>query len=67
MANLGKRVNMINGRHKNDESVDEMKNKVSKTEKFEKLIEIFRKQRSAAKEIKTWTAKILFYLCFFKF
>ena len=33
---------MTNGRDKNDELVDEMKRKVSKTEKFEKLTEIFR-------------------------
>ena len=45
---------MINGRHENDESFNE-----SKTENFEKLTEIFRKQGSAAKEIKTWTAKSL--------
>ena len=37
---------------------------VSKTEKFEKFTEFFRKQWSAAKEIKTWTAKNLFYFDF---
>ena len=49
---------------KNDESVDEMNKKVSKTEKFEKLTEIFRKQWSVAEEIKAWTAKNLFYFYF---
>ena len=40
-------MNMTNGRHKNDELVDEMKKKVSKTEKFEKLTKFFngRQQR----------------------
>ena len=38
-----------------------MNKRVTKTENFEKLTEIFRKQWSAAKEIKTWTAKNLFY------
>ena len=44
---------MTNGGHKNDESLDELNKIVSKTEKFEKLTEIFRKQWSTAKEIKT--------------
>ena len=57
-------MNQTNGRHKNDEFVDEMKKNVQKTKKFEKLTEIFRKQWSAAKEIKKWTAKILFYFYF---
>ena len=47
MANIGKSMNMTNGRHKNDELVDENEKNVSKTEKFEKLTEIFRKQWSA--------------------
>ena len=55
---------MTNGRHKNDEPLDKMNNKVSKTENFIKLTEIFRKQWSAAKEIKTWTAKYLFHFYF---
>ena len=55
---------MTNGRHKNDELVDENEKNVSRTEKFEKLTEIFRKQWLAAKEIKTLTAKILFYFYF---
>ena len=33
---------------------------MKKTENFEKLTEIFRNQWSAAKEIKTWTAKNCF-------
>ena len=33
--------------------VDEINNKYLKTEKFEKLTEIFRKQSSAATEMKT--------------
>ena len=41
---------MTNGRCKNDESLDEMNKRVSKTENFEKLTEIFRIQWSAAKE-----------------
>ena len=45
-------------------SVDEMKHQISKTKRFENLTEIFRKQWQAAKEIKTWTAKILFYFYF---
>ena len=57
-------MKITNGRHKNDESLDEMNKRVSKTENFEKLTEIFRKQWSAAKEIKTWTAKNLFYFYF---
>ena len=35
-----------------------------KTEDFKKLTDILRKQWSAAKEIKTWTAKKLFYFYF---
>ena len=50
-------MNITNRRHKSDESVNETKKKVSKTGKFEKLREIFRKQWSAAKEIKTWSGK----------
>ena len=41
-----------------------MYKRVTKTENFEKLTEIFRKQWLAAKEIKTWTAKNLFYFYF---
>ena len=41
-----------------------MNKRVSKTANFEKLAEIFRKQWSTAKEIKTRTAKILFYFYF---
>ena len=37
-------MKMINGRDKKDESLDEMNNRVSKTENFIKLTEIFRKQ-----------------------
>ena len=37
-------MTMTNRRQKNDESVDEMNKRVSKTEKFEKLSEILRKQ-----------------------
>ena len=37
-------MNMTYGGHKNDESLDEMNNRVSKTENFIKLTEIFRKQ-----------------------
>ena len=40
-------MNVTNGRHRNDDLVDVMKKKMSKTEEFEKLTEIFRKQRSA--------------------
>ena len=36
-------MKMTNGRHKNDESLDEMNKRVSKTVNFEKLTEIFRK------------------------
>ena len=57
-------MNMTNRRHKNDELVDENEKNVSKTEKFDKLTEIFRKQWSASKEIKTLTAKNLFYFYF---
>ena len=52
------------GRHKNDESFDEMNKRVSKTENFEKLTETFRKQSLAAKEIKTCTAINLFHFYF---
>ena len=61
---IGKSMKMTNGRHKKDESLDKMNKKVSKTENFEKLTETFRRQSSAAKEIKTWTAKNLFYFYF---
>ena len=54
-------MNMTNGTHKNNESVGEHEKNVSKTEK---LIEIFRKQWSASKEIKTLIAKNLFYFYF---
>ena len=54
-------MNITNGRHKNDELVDENEKNISKTERIEKLTEIFRKQWSASKEIKTLTAKYLFY------
>ena len=39
---------MTNGRRKNDELMQEMKKKGSKTENFEKLTETFRNQWSAA-------------------
>ena len=35
---------------------------MNRKKKYEKLTEIFRKQWSAAKEIKTWTAKNLCYI-----
>ena len=57
-------MKITNERHKNDEPLDEMNKRVSKTEKFEKLTEILRRQWSAAKEIKTWTVKIFFYFHF---
>ena len=40
MGNFDVNVDLTNERHKNDELVNEMKKKVSKTEKFEKLTEI---------------------------
>ena len=57
-------MNMTNRGHKNHESVDEMNKKYLKSEKFEKWTEIFENQWSAAKEMKTWTAKNLFYFYF---
>ena len=57
-------MNMTNGRHKNDELEDENEKNVSKTEKLEKWTEIFGKQWSASKEIKTLTAKNLSYFYF---
>ena len=35
-------MKITNGRHKNDESLDDINKRVSKTENFEKLTEIFR-------------------------
>ena len=64
MTNLGKSVKNANRTNKNDELMDKMKHEISKTKRLENLTEIFRKQRSAAKEIKTWTAKNLFYFDF---
>ena len=55
---------MTNARHKNDKSLDGMNKRVSKTENFGKLTEIFRRQWLAVKEIITWTAKNLFYFQF---
>ena len=57
-------MKMTNGKHKNDESLDDINKRVSKTENFEKLTETFRKQSLAAKEIKTCTAINLFHFYF---
>ena len=60
MADHGKSMKITNGRHKNDKPLDEMNKRVSKTENFKKLTEFFRKQWSAAKEIKHGLPKIYF-------
>ena len=62
--NFDKSMKMKNGRHRNDKLLDEMNKKLYKTEYFEKLTEIFRKQWSAEKEIKTWNTKNLLYFYF---
>ena len=58
-------MKMTNGRHKNDESLDEMNKRVSKTENFEKLTETFRK-RKGNKNMDHQNF-VLFLFRFFKF